>query len=80
MLENMPVLINQDELFVGEGASKPWGAEIDPFLGMWKEEEIRGAAADGIISVEETWLAIDQGVGSVLGDQVFGIHQLEAIR
>ena len=53
MLENMPVLIDNDELFVGEGASKPWGAEIDPFLGIWKEEEIRGAAEDGIISIEE---------------------------
>ena len=43
MLENMPVLIDNDELFVGEGASKPWGAEIDPFLGVWREEEIRAA-------------------------------------
>ena len=53
MLENMPVLIDKDELFVGEGASKPWGAEIDPFLGVWKEEEIRGAVEDGIISIED---------------------------
>ena len=53
MLENMPALISRDELFVGEGASKPWGAEIDPFLGVWREEEIRGAAEEGIISVEE---------------------------
>jgi pyruvate formate-lyase/glycerol dehydratase family glycyl radical enzyme len=54
MLENIPVLIDDDELIVGEGASKPWGAEIDPFLGVWKEDEIRGAAEDGIVSVEET--------------------------
>ena len=54
MLENMPVLIDDDELFVGEGASKPWGAEIDPFLGVWKEDEIRGAAEDGIVSVEDS--------------------------
>jgi pyruvate formate-lyase/glycerol dehydratase family glycyl radical enzyme len=54
MLENIPVLIDNDELFVGEGASKPWGAEIDPFLGVWKEEEIRSAAEDGIVSVAET--------------------------
>jgi pyruvate formate-lyase/glycerol dehydratase family glycyl radical enzyme len=53
MLQNMPVLIDGDELFVGEGASKPWGAEIDPFLGIWKEEEIRGAAEDGIVSIED---------------------------
>jgi pyruvate formate-lyase/glycerol dehydratase family glycyl radical enzyme len=52
MLENMPVLIDCDELFVGEGASKPWGAEIDPFLGVWREEEIKSAADEGIISIE----------------------------
>jgi pyruvate formate-lyase/glycerol dehydratase family glycyl radical enzyme len=53
MLENIPVLIDNDELFVGEGASKPWGAEIDPFLGVWKEDEIRSAALDGIVSITE---------------------------
>jgi formate C-acetyltransferase len=49
----MPILIDNDELIVGEGASKPWGAEMDPFLGVWNEEDIRGAEEDGIISVEE---------------------------
>jgi pyruvate formate-lyase/glycerol dehydratase family glycyl radical enzyme len=53
MLGNMPALIGSDELFVGEGASKPWGAEIDPFLGVWREEEVKAAAEEGIISVEE---------------------------
>ena len=53
MLENMPVLIDNDELFVGEGASQPWGAEIDPFLGVWREEEIKEAAREGIISAED---------------------------
>ncbi|MBN2074551.1 MAG: hypothetical protein JW762_03270 [Dehalococcoidales bacterium] len=56
MLENIPVIIDDDELFVGEGASKPWGAEMDPFLGVWKEEEIRGAVEEGIVSVaDEDW-------------------------
>ncbi|MGD9158277.1 MAG: pyruvate formate lyase family protein [Desulfobacteraceae bacterium] len=54
VLENIPVIIDKDELFVGEGASKPWGAEIDPFLGIWKEEAIRGAVEDGIVSVHES--------------------------
>jgi pyruvate formate-lyase/glycerol dehydratase family glycyl radical enzyme len=53
ILESMPVLIDGDELFVGEGASKPWGAEIDPFLGVWREEEIKASAEEGIISLEE---------------------------
>jgi pyruvate formate-lyase/glycerol dehydratase family glycyl radical enzyme len=52
ILEHMPVLIDEDELFVGEGASQPWGVEIDPFLGVWKENEVRGAVEDGIISVD----------------------------
>lgn len=59
MLENIPVLIDDDELIVGEGASKPWGAELDPFLGQWNEGDIKGAEEDGVISVEEKeWLAI----------------------
>lgn len=53
MLDNMPVLIDKDELLVGEGASKPWGAELDPFLGVWREEEINAAAEEGIIAVDE---------------------------
>lgn len=52
MLERMPTLIDGDELFVGEGASRPWGAEIDPFLGVWREEEVRAAAEEGIVSVD----------------------------
>ena len=53
MLDNMPALIDKEELFVGEGASKFWGAELDPFLGVWREEEIKVAAEEGIISVDE---------------------------
>jgi len=51
MLQNMP--IDSDELFVDERASKPWGTEIDPFLGVWKEEETRGVADGGIVSIED---------------------------
>ncbi len=64
MLEHMPVLIDSEELFVGEGASKPWGVEIDPFLGVWKEEEVRAAAEDGIISLE----GVDWALFRELGD------------
>jgi pyruvate formate-lyase/glycerol dehydratase family glycyl radical enzyme len=53
MLGNMPALIDPNELLVGEGASKPWGAEIDPFLGVWREEEVKLAAEEGIITVDE---------------------------
>jgi pyruvate formate-lyase/glycerol dehydratase family glycyl radical enzyme len=54
VLEKIPVIIDKDERFVGEGASKSWGAEIDPFLGVWKEDAIRGAVEDGIVSVDES--------------------------
>jgi len=64
MLENIPVWIDDNERIVGEGASKPWGAELDPFLGLWNETDIRGAEEDGIISVEEKeWTAIRE-IGS----------------
>ena len=53
MLENFPVLIDDDEQLVGEGASKHWGAELDPFLGQWNEDHIRGAVEDGIVTVKE---------------------------
>ncbi len=64
VLEKIPLIINRDELFVGEGASRPWGAEIDPFLGIWKEDAIRGAVEDGIISMDDA----DWPVMRELGD------------
>ena len=80
MLENFPVLIDDDERFVGEGASKHWGAELDPFLGQWKEEDIRGAAEDGIISVEEDeWPQIRE-LGQYWENKVCGVSSIQAVR
>jgi pyruvate formate-lyase/glycerol dehydratase family glycyl radical enzyme len=89
MLENIPVLIDNDELIVGEGASKPWGAELDPFLGIWNEEDIRGAEKDGIISVEDKeWPTIrelgkywetrcsEYVQSKLIDDKMFGFLQL----
>jgi pyruvate formate-lyase/glycerol dehydratase family glycyl radical enzyme len=64
VLDKMPVLIDDDELFVGEGASHPWGVEIDPFLGVWKEDEVRGAAQDGIISIAQVDWALFRELGA----------------
>ncbi len=64
VLENISVIIDKDELFVGEGASKPWGAEIDPFLGIWKEEAIRGAVEEGIISMDDSDWPLMRELGS----------------
>ena len=89
MLENIPVLIDDDELIVGEGASKPWGAELDPFLGQWNEEDIKGAVEDEIVSVEEKeWPAIreigkywetrcaEYTQSKLFDDRLFGFLQL----
>jgi formate C-acetyltransferase len=64
VLEKIPIIIDKDELIVGEGASKPWGAEIDPFLGIWKEEAIRGAVEDGIISMDDADWPVMRELGS----------------
>ncbi|MEM1552999.1 MAG: pyruvate formate lyase family protein [Candidatus Bathyarchaeia archaeon] len=53
VLDNIPIFIDDDEMIVGEGASKPWGVEIDPFLGIWNEDEIKGAEEEGLIIVDE---------------------------
>ena len=89
MLENIPVLIDDDEFIVGEGASKPWGAELDPFLGLWNEEDIKGAVEDEIISVEEKEWPVIREVGKywekrcaeytqskLFDDRLFGFLQL----
>lgn len=56
LLENFPIFIGEEEYIVGEGASKPWGVELDPFLGVWSEEAIRGAEQEGLIQVApEDW-------------------------
>ena len=39
-LDRMPVFIPEDELIVGEGASKPFGIELNYEFGMWPDEEL----------------------------------------
>lgn len=51
LLHNIPIFIGEDEYIIGEGASKRWGVELDPFLGVWSEEAIRGAEQDALIEV-----------------------------
>ncbi|MGB9886964.1 MAG: glycyl radical protein [Moorellales bacterium] len=56
LLERFPIFIQDDECIVGEGASKPWGVELDPFLGVWDEGLIRDAERDGVVEVApEDW-------------------------
>ena len=47
VLEQFPIFIGEDELFVGNPASRPWGLEIDAGLGKWSREECEYLREDG---------------------------------
>lgn len=47
VLEQFPIFIGPDELFVGNPASQPWGLEIDAGLGKWSREECEYLREDG---------------------------------
>ena len=49
VLERLPIAIEEDELIVGQGASKPQGIEIDPEYGIWTEDEIDALKAEGYL-------------------------------
>ena len=40
VLDKIPILIEDNELIVGNAASKPMGLEIDPEYGVWTQDEI----------------------------------------
>ncbi len=52
-LDRMPVYIPEDELIVGEGASKRYGVELNYEFGMWSTEELAG------MQEECTWCRLD---------------------
>jgi hypothetical protein len=47
VLEQMPIIIQPDELIVGNPASHPYGLEIEAGLGKWDKEEVDALRADG---------------------------------
>ena len=47
LLTQIPIFIDDYELFAGHGASKPRGLEIDPNNGIWDEEEIKALLDKG---------------------------------
>ena len=54
VLEQFPIFIGDDELFVGNPASKPWGLEIEAGLGKWSKEECEYLREDGFdFSIED---------------------------
>ena len=47
VLEQIPIFIQEDELIVGQGASKPMGLEIDPEYGIWTQDEVDALKEEG---------------------------------
>src|SRR5210317_1776644 len=55
VLDNIAIFIEDDELIVGNAASKPMGLEFDSYAGLWSQEEIHGLKEAGyaILAEEE---------------------------
>lgn len=47
LLTQIPIFIEEDELFAGHGASRPRGLEIDPNNGIWDETEVAALISEG---------------------------------
>ena len=48
VLDHITIFIEDGQLIVGNGASKPMGVEIDYYYSTWSEEEIQGLEAGGL--------------------------------
>jgi pyruvate formate-lyase/glycerol dehydratase family glycyl radical enzyme len=53
LVENMNAFIEDGELIVGNGASRPMGLEIEPFMGPFSEENLRILEEEGFIRIDE---------------------------
>ncbi len=53
VLERIPIFIQEDELIVGQGASKPMGLEIDPEYGIWTQDEVDALKAENFTITPE---------------------------
>jgi len=59
LVKNITIFIEDGELIVGNGASRPMGLEIEPFTGPFSEEELKALEEEGFIEVNEgDWLEI----------------------
>jgi pyruvate formate-lyase/glycerol dehydratase family glycyl radical enzyme len=59
VVKNMTIFIEDGELIVGNGASRPMGLEIEPFMGPFSEEGLKILEEEGFIEVDEgDWLEI----------------------
>jgi pyruvate formate-lyase/glycerol dehydratase family glycyl radical enzyme len=53
VVKNMTIFIEDGELIVGNGASRPMGLEIELFMGPFFEEELKALEREGFIEVNE---------------------------
>lgn len=53
VLDKITIFIEDNELIVGNGASKPMGLEIDTEYGIWSREEIAGLKNEGYTISQE---------------------------
>jgi pyruvate formate-lyase/glycerol dehydratase family glycyl radical enzyme len=60
VLDNITIFIEDDELIVGNAASKPMGLEFDFYAGLWSQEEIDGLKQAGYDIKAEEEAEIDQ--------------------
>jgi pyruvate formate-lyase/glycerol dehydratase family glycyl radical enzyme len=62
VLENIPIWIDEEEFIAGHAASKPWGVEIDPFLGPIDVELLKGLEQEGVVVIDEDDWSVIRGV------------------
>jgi len=53
LVDKMTIFIEDGELIVGNGASKPMGLEIEPFMGPFSVEDLKTLEREGFIEVDE---------------------------
>jgi len=59
LVDNMTISIEDGELIVGNGASKPMGFELEPLWGPLSENELNNLEKEGFVEAsEEDWLEI----------------------
>jgi len=80
VLHRMPIFIEDQELIVGNGASRPMGLEIDAEYGIWTQDEIDALKEDGfaIEPEDEAYLrelyathrprTLVEAMGEIVGD------------
>ncbi len=53
VLDNIPIFIEEDELIVGNAASKPMGVEFDCDVAIWPQDEIDALKHEGFTALEK---------------------------